>query len=313
MTIGSDLVQNIFEHASSFWVQYSRYELKTARDDREYITAAPNAEPRVYDPIKIKEQLVLDALNVGLLCMGRKSEEVIREAVMDFVNRYGLLGLMTALPTTPQFMDYQAVYFLKNRFISQETMETDEYLALFYPFDKLDLVKNGLSTHWNINTNQKMMALALTFQGQPMAIQMQFQLQYAEPYDWIVQQFKDWAFTLASGFLFYHDYDSLDEKAKNAYRLGMAAFGGIAPTYHIALFDKPTTGPTIVWDFHSLLMAIQLMFSFMLVDDEHPLRLCEHCQKAFIASRPNNVFCSPQCKNQYTVYKSRAKKNDPNH
>ena len=146
-----------------------------------------------------------------------------------------------------------------------------------------------------------------------MAIQMQFQRQYAEPYDWIVQQFKDWAFTLASGFLFYHDYDSLDEKAKNAYRLGMAAFGGIAPTYHIALFDKPTTSPTIVWDFHSLLMAIQLMFSFMLVDDEHPLRLCEHCQKAFIASRPNNVFCSPQCKNQYNVYKSRAKKNDPNH
>ena len=113
LTIGSDLVQNIFEHASSFWVQYSRYELKTAKDGREYITAAPNAEPRVYDPIKIKEQLVLDALNVGLLCMGRKSEEVIREAVMDFVNRYGLLGLMTAVPTTPQFMDYQAVYFLK--------------------------------------------------------------------------------------------------------------------------------------------------------------------------------------------------------
>ena len=92
--------------------------------------------------------------------------------------------------------------------------------------------------------------------------------------------------------------------------MGMAAFGGIAPTYHIALFDKPAATPTIVWDFHSLLTAIQLMFSFMLTDEEKPLRLCEHCQKAFVASRANNVFCSPQCKNQYNVYKNRAKNRD---
>lgn len=96
---------------------------------------------------------------------------------------------------------------------------------------------------------------------------MQFQRWYAEHYEWIVQQFTDWAFTLTSSFLFYHDYDDLDEASKNTYRVGMAAFGGIALTYHIALFDKPTTSPTIVWDFHSLLMAIQLMFSFMLIDD----------------------------------------------
>ena len=306
-------MQNIFEHASSFWVQYSRYELKTAKDGKRYVMAAPTAEPKVYDPLKDSENLVVDALNVGMLCMGRKSEEVIEQAVLDFVHQYGLLGLMTALPTTPSFMEYEAVYLPKNRFIKAESMSTEAYLSLFYPFEKLDVVKKGIESSWNINQDRAMLALAMTFAEQPMAMNMQFQRQYAEPYEWIVQQFKDWTFTLVGGFLFYHDYDSLDEKAKNAYRLGMAAFGGIAPTYHIALFDKPTTSPTIVWDFHSLLMAIQLMFSFMLVDDEHPLRLCEHCQKAFIASRPNNVFCSPQCKNQYNVYKSRAKKNDPNH
>ena len=306
-------MQNIFEHASSYWVRYSQYEIKIGEDGSRYVIAAPAAEPKVYDPLKDSENLVVDALNVGMLCMGKKSAEVIEQAVMDFVSRYGLLGLMTALPTTPSFMEYDAVYLPKNRFIKAESMATEEYLSLFYPFEKLDVVKKGMESSWNINQDRAMLALALTFQDQPMAVNMQFQRQYAEPYDWIVQQFKDWAFTLVGGFLFYHDYDALDEKAKNAYRLGMAAFGGIAPTYHIALFDKPTTSPTIVWDFHSLLMAIQLMFSFMLVDDEHPLRLCEHCQKAFIASRPNNVFCSPQCKNQYNVYKSRAKKNDPNH
>ena len=34
----------------------------------------------------------------------------MEKAVMEFVTRYGLLGLMTALPTTPSFMDYEAVY-----------------------------------------------------------------------------------------------------------------------------------------------------------------------------------------------------------
>ena len=32
----------------------------------------------------------------------------------------------------------------------------------------------------------------------------------------------------------------------------MAAFGGIAPTYHIELLEKPT----IYWDFHSLLLDV---------------------------------------------------------
>ena len=71
----------------------------------------------------------------------------------------------------------------------------------------------------------------------------------------------------------------------------------------IELLDKPT----IYWDFHSLLLGIQMMFSFMLVDGGKPLRLCKHCQKVFLSSRSNSAFCSPRCKNQYNVYKSRGK------
>ena len=58
-------------------------------------------------------------------------------AILEFVTKYGLLGLMTALPTTPSFMDYEAVYLPKNHFIKVETMETEDYLALFYPFEQL--------------------------------------------------------------------------------------------------------------------------------------------------------------------------------
>ena len=50
-----------------------------------------------------------------------------------------------------------------------------------------------------------------------------------------------------------------------------------------------------------------MMFSFMLTDTEKPIRICKHCLQTFVASRPSAVFCSPQCKNKYNVYKSRAK------
>lgn len=80
----------------------------------------------------------------------------------------------------------------------------------------------------------------------------------------------------------------------------MAAFDGIAPSYHIALLDRPT----IVWDFQSLLLGIQMMFSFALTDGQKPLRTCKHCQKAFIASRAGAVFCSPDARTSITFIKA---------
>ena len=149
-----------------------------------------------------------------------------------------------------------------------------------------------------------MIALTMTFMDEPMAKNMSFQREYAEPYDWVAQQFKDWAFTLTTAFFYYNDYAFMGEDERGLHRKAMAAFGGIAPSYHIELLDKPT----IYWDFHSLLLGIQMMFSFMLVDSDQPLRLCKHCQKVFLGSRSNAAFCSPRCKNQYNVYKSRSKK-----
>lgn len=221
---------------------------------------------------------------------------------MNFASRYGLLGLMTALPTTPCFMDYEAVYLPKNHFIKDESMKVNAYTALFFPFGKPDFVKDGKASTWNV-TGRTMIALAMTMSDKPMAVNMDFQREYAERYDWQIQQFKDWAFTFCSSFLYYEEYDKIDETARELYRQGMAAFDGIAPTYHIALLDKPT----IVWDFHSLLLGIQMMFSFMLTDEAKLLRVCRHCGRAFMASRPSAVFCSPQCKNRYNVYKNREK------
>ena len=297
-------MNNLFQKTSSHWVKYSEYELKKADSEVLYITPAPKAKPSIYDPLKNAEAMVVDALNVGLLCMSRSPSEKIQTAIMDFISEYGLLGFMTALPTTPNFMDYDAVYLPKNHFIKEESMPVQDYTMLFFPFDKLDLSKSKGEIRWNINSDKEMMALAMTMDNKPLALNMSFQREYAERYDWLTKQFRDLAFSFMSSFLYYEDYDKIDDTTRDLYRQGMAAFGGISPTYHIALLNKPT----IVWDFHSLMLGIQMMFSFMLTDDEKPLRCCKHCTKAFAATHPNAAFCSPRCKNQYNVYKSRGKK-----
>ena len=288
-------MKDLFKHASSSWVKYDRYEWKKDKNNKFYITPAPNAMPKIYDPLKEYQQMVLDALNVGLM-IRTSSKRKIREAIMEFVTKYGLLGLMTALPTTPSFTDYKAVYLPTNHFIREEVMDTQKYLSYFFPFEKPDFFKNGKDSLWNINGDRTMIALAMTFRKEPEAQVMCFMRNYAERYDWLEQTFQDWSFTFLSSFLFYEDDEEMDEDTRNIYRQGMAAFGGIAPNYHIELWERPT----IVWDFHSLLLAIQMMFSFMLADETSSLKLCKNCMKAFFAKDNEEDLCCSKCETEYS-------------
>lgn len=76
---------------------------------------------------------MLTAINIGTTAMNKASESKLKEAIMGFVSEYGMLGLMTALPTTPDFITYEAVYLPKNHFIKEENISTERYLSCFFP------------------------------------------------------------------------------------------------------------------------------------------------------------------------------------
>ena len=140
-----------------------------------------NAKVKIYNPLENARQMVIDALNVGLKCMAETStEDDKKEAVCSFVNNYGLLGFMTALPTTPKFMDYEAVYLLKNRYIREEALKTEDYINIFFPVDKPQILRHGINTMWAIEGDKDMMALAMTMDNRPMAVNMEFQREYVE-------------------------------------------------------------------------------------------------------------------------------------
>ena len=146
-----------------------------------------------------------------------------------------------------------------------------------------------MESMWNISNDRVMMALAMTMTDKPMAVNMSFQREYAERYEWMKQQFIDIAFTYQTSVLFYGNYDTITPEQHLLMQQDMESFGGIAPTYRIVMFDRPT----IVWDFHPLMLEVQMMFGFMLTDTEKPIRICKHCLQTFVASKPSAIFCSP--------------------
>ncbi len=72
-------------------------------------------------------------------------------------------------------------------------------------FDALDVVKKRIESGWNINRDRAMIALAMTFSDQPMAMNRNFQREYGERYDWVVAQFKDWGVMLVTSVFYYMD------------------------------------------------------------------------------------------------------------
>ena len=178
-------------------------------------------------------------------------------------------------------------------------MTVNDYVALFFPFQN-DESYMDVKAKRNYMGDDGSIRVSLAARDKPKAVEVSFQRGYAEKYDWLRKQFKDWAFSFCASFMYYGESDPLMQEL---HRKAMSAFDGIAPTYHIELYGKPM----LVWDFHSLLLAVQMVFSYMLTDDDKPLRSCKHCTKAFLATNPKSVFCSHACKNKYNVYKSRIK------
>lgn len=68
-----------------------------------------------------------------------------------------------------------------------------------------------------------MIALAMTMSDKPMAVNMSFQREYAERYEWIKQQFEDIAFSYLTSVIFYEDYDMMQPEQCLLMQQGMEA------------------------------------------------------------------------------------------
>ena len=85
-------MNNLFAQSRSHWVRYDRYEIKTGKNGKRYITPEKAAKPDVYNPLKESPEMVLEALNVGMLMMNRRSEDEVEKAILAFVTHSGFVN-----------------------------------------------------------------------------------------------------------------------------------------------------------------------------------------------------------------------------
>jgi hypothetical protein len=297
---------DLFGKAASRWIKYSEYDAVQHENGDWYIMPTKDAIPSVYDPIEKAEEMVVEALNIGLKLMEGAREhygdERIIAEICVFAEKYGLLGFMTCLPTTPEFMEYESVYLPKNRHIRKESMPSKEYAKLFFPFE--DRLNENPNPNRRYIKEDGSIMVSLAARTKPKAIEMVYQQSYAESVDWLFTQFKDWAIIFVGSILHYELVDTKEAETAEVFRQAVAAFDGNVPSFHIELFDKPV----MVWDFHSLMAVIHLVLGLLITDDNQPLRSCKYCNRAFVAKHPKAEYCKPSCKNKHNVYKSRGKK-----
>lgn len=287
----------LFTHSTSSWVRYDRYVVRKAGNGKRYLTPAEGALPQLINPFEKVQQMAMDAINIGIMVMDNRAGSIVEQAIIRFAANYGMLGLMTALPTTARFMDYFYVYLPKNDFIREESMETQAYTDLFFPFEKPTYRKEGDLVEWDIEGDVPIQALMLTLSqyDTPIATQMTFLRGYAEDLIWVKNVFRAFAYNLLTT-LYYYSIPLTDEE-RTSFRYSLQIFEGAAPTCHLELWDRPV----VMWDYHSLLLGLQMAVFFTITDPKSPIHLCKNCGKAFFASRPNQLYCSDRCRRHYRL------------
>ena len=309
-----------FDRQCADWAAFGEYIIVRS-GGKKYVTPAMNAKVAAYDPLKIADVIVVDALNIGIMCIGNNTDEAkIEQTILDFCGKYGLLGFMSALPTTPDFWEDESVHIPKNPIMRPAKMPVKEYVDMFFPPEKTEMMnQKAKAMQWFLGDlipgdeppigigDRETYTLQMKFRGMPSAQKQTFMRGYAEPYEWLREQFCDWA-TMLCAVRFY--FDERDDTMRELHRRAMFAFGGIAPHYRV-VFDEADK-PKMKWDFHSLLQTIQIILSFALTDESQPLRICKECSKVYCATDPRSRFCSHDCKNRYGVRKNRNKPNAEN-
>lgn len=269
------MTNSIFKNSQSLWVRFDDYEWRKTASGELFLLPSADAEFELYDPLDDVDAFVLDTASAAVKCFRKRNHiKIVMQTIREYVSKYGLLGIMNALPSTADYMKYDKVFLPKNLLFRDEVIPISEYIDKFYPFEKpVFKIENKKPVY-------------------PPGMAMPTLKQYGEQYEWLEKVFKDWGLVIICTSTYAQDMWEIDKEELAFLRAGLAAFDGNAPSYHIYLEE----GPKLEWNFHSLLQAAQMMFCMMLTDPHRPLRICDRCYKPFIAKSMNARYCSKECR-----------------
>lgn len=292
------------ENFRTFWFRYDGYEIKEI-DEKHYITPKENSKIIMYDPFDLADNILVDILMIGR-CVENNDIEESNKKIMEFVEKYGLLGELTYLPLNTDIVKQNKVYLPSGNLVSEkETLPTDEYIELFLKCKKKQKVvmkKNARGEILDLSVENEMNPLAII--DRPAEYAVVFSRAYSECLVWIMH----YARTLYLTFEAIENYSKVqDAYTKQIYDARIKEFNPSKIACKILMGKNKEDKPVLEWNFNSLKLAIDTMFALNETTERKTVKMCKHCGKPFASQNLKAEYCSPQCRNQANVYKSRAK------
>lgn len=252
------------------YTRYSEYEIRENKQGGRVVIPARTGQLETYDPMQNAEEILTVLLNTGR-SMKEATPEKAKELILDFVNRYGLLGAIAELPLNKDFYNHELVFIDDNLFTASGVMATEEFEDLFFSKGKPKIMKSFKLTDYIKSKN------------------------YSEPLTWIAEYIHELYEVLLLSVKYKAEPDAvsflLNDRLKTNIR------------YRLTVTDKIQ----MQYEFHSLIGVLNYTMANLLSSDGSLLKICKHCGKTFISENKRAEFCSERCRNQFNVYKSRAK------
>ena len=257
---------------------------------KKYILPEENATKRTISVTENIDELLIEALNIGKKTFYKEPIEDIE--LLNFYSKYGSFGFMIDLAISRYFIfeDKVAVrdsFYINNK-ENVDFMNIDEYLKFFLPkLTKRD-INSLIKKCKDVSVDTKKESFLTSIINEYLI----YNENYAEPVELVLNYARSLYKTLS--YTLDNKNVTMDLPFLNANHI----------TSNIReLYLNSSFGITINY----LKQAVDIAYLMQMAQDVRLLKVCNFCNKAFIANNPKAEYDTPQCKNKANVYKSRGK------
>ena len=277
--------------------KFEEYEIKTIKGIKYVVPKLNESTIPPYTSIDFEDyeendKPLIDFINLGKLSLENKEDT--DRLLLEYVNKYGLLGLIHNLPVNRYYtLDTKVLLKEFNNVSGIEwydafnTMEILDYFKIFFPTATNKKI-NDIIEKSNKLLCQRSMEKFITpdlnelyYKNEKYYEQADMIVNYAQTLYKILKELK-------KENKEHIDYSLIEKLESNHIRTNLE-YNGI--TIHV----------------RSLKEYIDEDFKLFAIEEKKYLKLCKHCGKAFTAPNPKTEYDTFSCKNQENVYKSRAR------
>ena len=280
---------NIRLETSGFCYVYSKYKIIEI-GNKEYILPDENATKKTISLTEYLNDILIDTLNIGKKVFYK--EIIEHNELLDFYAKYGSFGFIIDLVINKYFILDSKVairdpFYLNNK-ENINFMDINEYLKFFYPTLNKREINSIIKKCINIAEDTKKEDYLTSMLNEYLI----YSIDYAEPVELVLNYTRS----------LYKNLASTIENKPSTMKLAFLSVNHLTHNFD-DLYRNKSFGFTINY----LKQAIDVNYSIQMGQDVRLLKLCNYCNKAFIAKNPKAEYDTYNCKNKANVYKSRAK------